>query len=289
MHLLLAPFLARVVLVEAGQVAIVALVQRLVADGSRRGWPSSSRIRSQVFCARCSTEVKAMSKPEPLAPSAPCRRLGLLDARVRSGPDVAPAGEQVLQVPFALAVADEHERSGHDFPLVLRSAEAEHVAHRIEPGLRPRAHSAAFTAPRANIPGPRHGATARCVRRCRRRSPNGRRPPCRRAAWRSRSPLRRGPVWPSRTRTLSARSMSRPLAAASPSSSAVPDGASTLCGGAFPAPRCRNPPARALAPPVSPARQQVDAEAHVARLDDRVWRAAAAILASSSAGTRWCR
>ena len=33
MHLLLAPFLARIVLVEAGEVAIVALVQRLVADG----------------------------------------------------------------------------------------------------------------------------------------------------------------------------------------------------------------------------------------------------------------
>ena len=32
MHLLLAPFRAGVVLVEAGEVAIVALVQRLVAD-----------------------------------------------------------------------------------------------------------------------------------------------------------------------------------------------------------------------------------------------------------------
>ena len=32
MHLLLAPFGAGIVLVEAGQVAIVALVQRLVAD-----------------------------------------------------------------------------------------------------------------------------------------------------------------------------------------------------------------------------------------------------------------
>jgi len=33
MHLLLAPFLARIVLVEPGKVAIVALVERLVPDG----------------------------------------------------------------------------------------------------------------------------------------------------------------------------------------------------------------------------------------------------------------
>ena len=37
MHLLLAPFGAGVVLVEAGEVAIVALVERLVADGLQAG------------------------------------------------------------------------------------------------------------------------------------------------------------------------------------------------------------------------------------------------------------
>ena len=37
MHLLLAPFLAGVVLVQAGQIAVVALVQRLVADDRNAG------------------------------------------------------------------------------------------------------------------------------------------------------------------------------------------------------------------------------------------------------------
>ena len=37
MDLLLAPFLARVVLVEAGEVAIVALVERLVAGDRQVG------------------------------------------------------------------------------------------------------------------------------------------------------------------------------------------------------------------------------------------------------------
>ncbi len=33
MHLLFAPLLAGIILVEAGEVTIVALVQRLIADG----------------------------------------------------------------------------------------------------------------------------------------------------------------------------------------------------------------------------------------------------------------
>ena len=57
MHLLVAPTLARVVLVEAGEIAVVALVERLIPMTWRPRCPSSSSIRSMVRCARTSAEV----------------------------------------------------------------------------------------------------------------------------------------------------------------------------------------------------------------------------------------
>ena len=85
MHLLLAPALAGIVLVEAGEVAIVALVQRLVADGLRSGWPISSSMSSQVSCAR--DQGRGEGDVEVQAPRLQAAAGGarLLDARARSG------------------------------------------------------------------------------------------------------------------------------------------------------------------------------------------------------------
>ncbi len=62
------PHLARVVLVEAGEIAIVALV-RAPGRGSSSNpvWPSVSRMMSLGLRARLSAEVKAMSNAMPRA------------------------------------------------------------------------------------------------------------------------------------------------------------------------------------------------------------------------------
>jgi len=51
-HLLVAPFLVRIVLVEADEIAVVALIQRLIADDLEIFLASSSRMRSSVRWAR---------------------------------------------------------------------------------------------------------------------------------------------------------------------------------------------------------------------------------------------
>ena len=53
-----------------------------------------------------------MSNLMPCACKLLAGALGFLDALLGQV-DVAPAGEEVLQVPFALAVADEDESAGH--------------------------------------------------------------------------------------------------------------------------------------------------------------------------------
>ena len=73
-------------------------------------WPISSSIRSSVRCARLSADVKATSKLKPLRLELAAGRARLRDALLGQV-DVAPAGEQVLQVPLALAVAHEHEKA----------------------------------------------------------------------------------------------------------------------------------------------------------------------------------
>ena len=100
-----------------------------------------------------SAEVKATSKLMPL-------RLELAAGLARFGDallgqvDVAPAGEQVLQVPLALAVAHEHEKAVGHFTALSRlrnpSAPA-HPSSNKAPASASRAHSAACSAPRAKI------------------------------------------------------------------------------------------------------------------------------------------
>jgi hypothetical protein len=72
-------------------------------------------IRSSVCWARIRLEVKAIEL-EAGGLQRLGAGLGLLDAELGQV-RVLPAGEEVFQVPFALAVADKDERSGHgDFP-----------------------------------------------------------------------------------------------------------------------------------------------------------------------------
>ena len=80
MHLLLAPVGARVVLVEAGEVAVVALVERLVADDRQAGLAELVEDQVEVCWARVSAEVKAMSKREAQRLEPAAGRARLVDA-----------------------------------------------------------------------------------------------------------------------------------------------------------------------------------------------------------------
>ena len=203
-----------------------------------------------------------MSNFRPRALSLRAGGLGLLVALLGQV-DVAPAGEEVLQVPFALAVADEDEGSGHDCFLsieqvIARSGEAEHVAHRIEAGLaavRPerRPHRAAredravLGMVRQRDALARAGQDDRMVaddraaaqrgkadRACRPRARCGRRGPAR-CVRRGRC---RGPSPPPRRAAARCPRARRPCA-----------------GGASPGSRCRNRRPAARAPPARPGRR----------------------------------
>ena len=113
MYLLLTPFCAGVVLVEAGQVPVVALVQCLVpdrlqtalADDVEDDLAGLLRPRKSGGIGDVEGDTVVLERPGTV--------LGLPDAELRQ-PGVLPAGEEVLQVPFALAVADKDKGSGHD-------------------------------------------------------------------------------------------------------------------------------------------------------------------------------
>jgi hypothetical protein len=112
MDLLLAPFLARVVLVEARQVAVVALVQRLVALDRHGFLPElvEHQVEGALGALQYRCEGDAECEAFRLQPLAGGPRLA--DSLLRQV-DVAPAGEEVQFVPFALAVTDEYEQSVH--------------------------------------------------------------------------------------------------------------------------------------------------------------------------------
>jgi hypothetical protein len=112
LDLLLAPLGARIVLVEAGEVAIVALVQGKVADRRQIGLAelAEDQLQRVLGAGEFGGEGETEGKVERLEALAGGRGLGdtLLGQR-----GVAPAREQVLQVPLTLAMADEHEKAIH--------------------------------------------------------------------------------------------------------------------------------------------------------------------------------
>ena len=110
MHLVLAPLRACVVLVEAGEIAIVALVERLVLDD----WHGflTELFEHQIeralgaFERRGKRDVETQSLCFEFAPGV--ARFG---DPLLGQIDIAPAGEQIFLVPLALAVAHEHKQA----------------------------------------------------------------------------------------------------------------------------------------------------------------------------------
>ena len=113
MHLLLAPALAGVVLVEADEIAVVAFVQGLVAKDRDlvRAHLGKHEVERTLRAFERGGEGDVELDPARLQFCAGLFRLG--DA-LCGEIDVLPAGEQILQIPFALAVPDEDEETfGH--------------------------------------------------------------------------------------------------------------------------------------------------------------------------------
>src|SRR5690606_32734484 len=114
----------------AGQIAVVALVQRLVLDDRDIGLPHLRKQEVErvlrTLERRGESDIEGKSLRLQLA--AGLLRFG--DA-LRREIDVAPAREQVLQIPFALAVTHEHEKTvGHSFLSLLFGLTSPAVAAR---------------------------------------------------------------------------------------------------------------------------------------------------------------
>src|SRR5262249_34677032 len=110
--LLLAPFLTGVVLVEAGEVAIVALVQRLVLERLEARLAELIEHDVERPLRPLQGRGEGNAEVEPLGPDAYPGGARLLDA-LRRQVDIAPAGEEVEEVPFALSVTDDDEGAVH--------------------------------------------------------------------------------------------------------------------------------------------------------------------------------
>ena len=78
----------------------------------RSGWPISSRISLQVRCARDEVGGEGDVELHAHRLQPPAGLACFLDAEIGQA-RVLPAGEQVLEVPFALAVAGEDEKAVH--------------------------------------------------------------------------------------------------------------------------------------------------------------------------------
>jgi hypothetical protein len=180
LHLRRAPALARVVLVEAGEIAVVALVERLVGGGRQAGLAEfAERERERVLRAdQRGGEREIERQPARLQPAP--RRARLLDSPRREI-RVPPAGEQVFEIPVALAVAQENEEAiggRHGSPGWRRRARLKSTKparRQAARGVRPRASRR--TRPPRSPDGPCSGSSRPGRARAGRRSaPPPRRP-----------------------------------------------------------------------------------------------------------------
>jgi hypothetical protein len=108
-HLLGTPFLARVILVEANQIAVVPLIERLILENGNIRLPQLfQHQRERALCADQRRRERHIEM-QPL-------RLELLSGRMRFGDsllaqvDISPPGEKILEIPFALPVANENKQ-----------------------------------------------------------------------------------------------------------------------------------------------------------------------------------
>ena len=110
MHLLGAPFRPRVVLVEADEVAVIALVERLILEHRNARLPDllEHQVERMLRANECRGEgdIEADVLRLELAPGG-----ARFPDTVVGEADVTPAGEEVFQIPLALAVTHEHENS----------------------------------------------------------------------------------------------------------------------------------------------------------------------------------
>ena len=112
LHLVGAVALGRLLLVAAGEVAVVALVEPPVAPHGIHERPIARSASSAVRIARvcsdvCTTSGAALRRPSAGRPPSAC------DSPSGGEGDVPPAGEEVLLVPLALAVAEQHQAMHH--------------------------------------------------------------------------------------------------------------------------------------------------------------------------------
>ena len=114
-------FLRASSLLRPDQIAVIALVERLVLEHRNVGL--AQLLQHEVERALRADEHRGEGDVEfkPLRLELAPGRVRLLDPP-RAQVDVAPAGEQVFLVPVALAVAHEHKQSvGHCITLSLSS------------------------------------------------------------------------------------------------------------------------------------------------------------------------
>ena len=106
MHLLLAPLLAGIILVQAGEIAIVTLIERLVADRLEVRLADLVEDDPERVLGALEYRGEGNIELQPRIRQRLTADLRLLDTELRQV-RITPAGEEVLQVPFALAVANK--------------------------------------------------------------------------------------------------------------------------------------------------------------------------------------
>ena len=166
-ELLLAVLLERLLLVLALQGAVVALVE---APGALDGDPVPvGRVERQArggdgaSLQRGVHDVRAAGRPHRMQLAAAHRLGPALLGQV----DVDPAGEEVLGVPVALAVAEQDQGVRHGWISSVGGGISARTRTRTR---SPRPGAARRRGPRSSRGCPRPGPRPRCARRCRSRA-----------------------------------------------------------------------------------------------------------------------
>ena len=128
MHLFFSPLLSGVILVQASQVAVIALVEGLVMNGFQISLADGiENVLTGFFGPLQNTGEGDVKSHAALCKSLPrSLRLGVpFFGQV----GIAPSREEVLEVPFALTVTDKDKGSFHyAFPDCVIS-KPQHIAH----------------------------------------------------------------------------------------------------------------------------------------------------------------
>ncbi len=123
LHLVLAPSPARIILVEAGQIAVIAFVQGLIGGRCKPGLSEflEHQVQRRMGAQQSRGEGAVKMETERLQFAA--RRFRLLNA-LRREVGILPAGEEIFQIPIALAMPNEDEETFHGSPLSNQKSES---------------------------------------------------------------------------------------------------------------------------------------------------------------------